>query len=214
MLSCVRFTKDTCVPEALSHALLLPNNGSCSFSSFAQPSVQTHTATSYRDHQLISYWPLNAYNTEQLSLLSEVTGKPELVSLHLITYPSQEHCLKYVKTCLFLSSPLNYIQDIIPAKYLQFKKPLSERHGKSYHHMLASQNITITKLTLQNKVGVKSRGRKIWTSNRIDGLIIVALYYRVTSADWKLGYINKPFTLKCEMKEGLPSHFAVLLAQV
>lgn len=80
--------------------------------------------------------------------------------------------------------------------------------------MLASQNITITKLTSQNKVGVKSRGRKFQTSNRIDGLITVALHYRVTSADWKLGYINKPFTLKYEMKEGLPSHFAVLLAQV
>lgn len=122
MLSCVRFTKDDCVSEALSYVLLLPNSGSCSFSSFPQPSVHTHTATSYRDHQLISYWPLNAYNTEQLSLLSEVTGKPELVSLHLITYPSQEHCLKYVKTCLFLSSPLNYIQDIIPAKYLHSLK--------------------------------------------------------------------------------------------
>lgn len=72
--------------------------------------------------------------------------------------------------------------------------------------MLASQNITITKLTLQNKVGVKTRGRELRTSNRIDGLIIIALHYRVTSADWKLGYINKPFTLKCEMKECLPSH--------
>lgn len=111
-----------CVSEALSHAVLFPNNGSCSFSSFPQPSVHTHTATSYRDHQVISYWTLNDYNTEQLSLLSEVTEKPELASLHLITYSSQEYYLKYAKTCLFLLSPLNYIQDIIPAKYLHSLK--------------------------------------------------------------------------------------------
>lgn len=45
--------------------------------------------------------------------------------------------------------------------------------------------------TLQNKVEVKTRGRK-GTSNRIDGFPIIALHYRMTSEDWKLGYINKP----------------------
>lgn len=83
-------------------------------------------------------------------------------------------------------------------------KSHSVSQGKSYHHMLASQKITITKLTLKNKVVAKAKEREIRTSNRIDGLIIIALHYRVTSADWKLGHINKPFTLKCEMKESLP----------
>lgn len=97
----------------------------------------------------------------------------QLISLDLITYPSQEHYLKYVKTCLFLLSPLNYIQDIITTKIpAQFKKPLGERQGKSYHHMLASQNITITELTLQNKVGVGNPGEgKISNIKQIDGLI-------------------------------------------
>lgn len=70
--------------------------------------------------------------------------------------------------------------------------------------MLARQNITITELNFTKQSGGETRGRGIRTSNRIDGLIIIALHYRVTSADWKLGYINKPFTLKCEMKECLP----------
>lgn len=71
--------------------------------------------------------------------------------------------------------------------------------------MLTSQNIAITKLTLQNKVALKTRQREIQTSNSNDELIVIVVHYRVTSADWKLGYINKPFTLKYKMKECLPN---------
>lgn len=72
----------------------------------------------------------------------------------------------------------------------------------------------MTKLTSHDKVGAKTPGRAIPTSNRVDAFTIIARHYGVTSADWKRGYVNKRFTLKREMKECLPSHAAVLLAQV
>lgn len=46
-----------------------------------------------------------------------------------------------------------------PCKAHTWFKSHSVCQGKSYCHMLASQDITITKLTLQNKVGVKKQGK-------------------------------------------------------
>lgn len=71
------------------------------------------------------------------------------------------------------------------------KTLVDECQENSYHHKLERrQNITITKLTLQNKVEVKTRGRDRdikqdwWASHHCSS-------YGMTSADWKLGYINK-----------------------
>lgn len=46
---------------------------------------------------------------------------------------------------------------MIPAKPMHGLKSHSVCQGKSYCHMLASPDLTITKLTLQNKVGVKKK---------------------------------------------------------
>lgn len=49
---------------------------------------------------------------------------------------------------------------MIPAKHMHGLTSHSECQGKSYCHMLASPDLTINKLTIQNKVGVKKKKKK------------------------------------------------------